>query len=411
MQSAHKIKILAGTWANRELVLPQGEVKIGASEEADLYIEILDAPDRIISLHVNEDGVYLPSQQLPIWISGIAVLTQNLQVLPEQKAIDIAGFVFVIAPVADDFIVIHAPERVVSRTLKRKLALTFATGLGLVSFVSICILFLFELEYEPPKRLTVADIIEEHLQQRTLKDLIVQKTEQGLYHISGHCEQSQALQSFLLRLRARGVAFQAEVTCRDTLIQNVTSALRLNGFDSVQVSAGEAPGTVLITGNIVDGARWVSVTHLLSQIQGLASWQVKNITQTSIHALIETLQKHRLLRHLSILHQGQSLILTGELVAEQEQVLNTLIQNYQEQNPAQRVIYQNIPATDNLPGVFPAEIASYGGSLDNLFIELANGTRLREGTTLPSGYKIVDIALTGVQLQKKTDFIHFPLNF
>ncbi len=272
---------------------------------------------------------------------------------------------------------------------------------------------------------------QESLSQAGLSTVKIERDKNGTVKLSGGCWDSNKFQPFLSRLLASGAAYQNQVLCQDDLQRSVAYVLQTHGYSHVRVVSGPHLGSVVIAGNIRADARWKEVTKQLNNLHGLAEWSVHNDAQESLTGLIVALRERGLLSKLSLSRQDDVLTVTGQLDDAQQTILQEVLQPYTTASSATleqsesitaakesikhrtplRVIYQNIPALRQEPGIFPSPIVSLSGNKRTAALLLANGMIVQAGSALPSGYTITQLDEAGIELQKEGQFVHFPLEF
>jgi type III secretion protein D len=272
---------------------------------------------------------------------------------------------------------------------------------------------------------------QESLSQAGLSTVKIERDKNGTVKLSGGCWDSNKFQPFLSRLMASGTAYQNQVLCQDDLQRSVAYVLQTHGYSHVRVVSGSHLGSVVIAGNIRADARWKEVTKQLNNLHGLKEWSVHNDAQESLSGLIVALRERGLLSKLSLSRQDDVLTVTGQLDDAEQTILQEVLQPYTTASSATleqsesttaakesikhrtplRVIYQNIPALRQEPGIFPSPIVSLSGNKRTAALLLANGMIVQAGSALPSGYTITQLDEAGIELQKEGQFVHFPLEF
>jgi type III secretion protein D len=403
-----KLHFQSGVLTGRELYLPRGELTIGGTSQCDIFVPDIDADaGELCTLRVDETSVMLQAAGR-CKVNGRAVKKSLLGLRPGQK-IDIGNCQFILMRLGD------AVTAAMGMGGSRH---ALMTCLGIVA-LSLTVLLSFTLLYDQ-QGLQAATFSRgqfelSHYQQalnRTpgLADVLVTREPGGILTLAGWCRDTETLTPFLNQLIETGIAYRNQVICEDALIQNVTYLLHTRGYRDSMVTSGEVPGTVVITGDIAADSHWAAVSHQLKQLAGLRSWTVSNETDREIYDFVSLLREPALLPHLSIVREGEILMVTGLLSTSAQQKLQQVLTNWQRRNHHMRVVYQNIPAPKLDSSIFPAQMISFSGTSNNAFLQLANGMKIQAGSALPSGYRVTRLNQNGLELRRGGEWLHFPLD-
>jgi type III secretion protein D len=407
MEKSYTLTVLNGPLARRRIRLPAGETRIGGADP-DLAVTLEDAQSAILT--VGAEGVRI-SSDAKCWIDGDQVsVPENA---PLDRVIDLGGLAFVLRDSADGDArseSLTVPSRKSGRPVRAAIAI-------LVASVAVFGGTAFALErlLTAPSVTVQADNPAAWLagvQKRFAADgLVVKADDRGVVNITGQCMDSSRLGVLRDVLRERGVVYRDSVICQDDVVNSVSAALKMNGYEDATVTSGAEYGTVDIAGRIDADERWQRVAEMLSTTPGLKNWTVRDRGNGSIKDLIARLRAAGLVGKLSVSRARDDILVTGLLSAADKTGLDAVIAAFTRDNPgASRVVVQDIAAAASLNRVFPAPLVSFGGSQPAMFIELANGVRLMVGSRLPSGYEIVGLDVNGVDLSKDGELAHFPLN-
>lgn len=399
-----KLRLLSGELNGRELSLPEGEFTLG-EQGCDVLLPL--SQGQVLTLIISENQIMLQVSGT-VWINGFR---HDLQVpIPLRQVIEAAGLALVLGEETDVLSEIKIPRRSGSRLL---LWLSMVTFVLLFLFVMLIFWFTQQssrlFSYLPPD---IPTQLSTQLKQPALEGIKAGWLSDGSVMLSGHCTSSSAviqLQNFLVRNQ---IIFRNKLVCDDHLTASVSDVLHQYGYQNIEVRTGKTPGNVILYGAIEMGGQWLKVQETLATVAGLKGWTVVNSHNGQIPRLVEHLRALGLLGYLSMTQSPKDIVISGVLSPEQQQQLKQMLTTLAgPQSDELPVRYQNIPASDQTTQLLPAAIASYGGNSHSKFVQLANGTRLQQGTVLPNGYKIIFISELGLSLLKENSLIQIPMNF
>lgn len=399
-----KLRLLSGELNGRELSLPEGEFTLG-EQGCDVLLPL--SQGQVLTLIISENQIMLQVSGT-VWINGFR---HDLQVpIPLRQVIEAAGLALVLGEETDVLSEIKIPRRSGSRLL---LWLSMVTFVLLFLFVMLIFWFTQQssrlFSYLPPD---IPTQLSTQLKQPALEGIKAGWLSDGSVMLSGHCTSSSAviqLQNFLVRNQ---IIFRNKLVCDDHLTASVSDVLHQYGYQNIEVRTGKTPGNVILYGAIEMGGQWLKVQETLATVAGLKGWTVVNSHNGQIPRLVEHLRALGLLGYLSMTQSPKDIVISGVLSPEQQQQLKQMLTALAgPQSDELPVRYQNIPASDQTTQLLPAAIASYGGNSHSKFVQLANGTRLQQGTVLPNGYKIIFISELGLSLLKENSLIQIPMNF
>ena len=249
------------------------------------------------------------------------------------------------------------------------------------------------------------------LRHPALQGIQARKDETGTLILSGHCTASSQLDMLRTTLREQGFLIRNEAVCQDTLQRNVRYLLELNGYRDFQILPGKTLGSVEIRGAIHADIQWQQAAKQLNALAGLDSWSVVNNDNAVFHLLLSKLHEKSLLEGLSIMLGSGNLLVTGQLDSTRATAVTEVLNHFNQSVPSRlKASFQNIPAAIASNKVLPAAVVSLGGNARALYVELANGMRLQQGSVLPSGYTIYSLNEKGLALLKDEMLIYLPLN-
>ncbi len=407
-----KLVFQGGLLSGQELHLPDGELTLGAGHQWDIDLLRLDNyQDKHCILRVSQEGVFLLPLDMPCKINNRRVKTKTPQeqiALQPGQTVKVGSCAFTLARAGENvgFTTQHNPRQNWLQVLG------VALPGGLAAAILVTLLYASqELRASVPRPTQEPFNIEQYqqaLKETGLANIRVERDPSGALTLFGSCWETAKLEPFLNQLVEAGVAYRNQVMCQDDLQRSVGYVLRANGYQNAQVTAGPTLGSIAISGNMRADEQWTHVSRQLNNLPGLKAWSVTNNAEQTIDSLVLALREKNLLAHLSIVKQDDVLTVTGQLQNEQRQSLQQILDSYQQQQHL-RIVYQDIPASEQEAGIFPAPIASYSGNASSASLQLANGVRIQTGSTLPSGYTITGLDATGVELQKEGQLVHLPL--
>lgn len=399
-----KLRLLSGELNGRELSLPEGEFTLG-EQGCDVLLPL--SQGQVLTLIISKNQIMLQVSGT-VWVNGFK---HDLQVpIPLRQVIEAAGLALILGEETDVLSEIKIPRRSGARLL---LWLSMVTFVLLFLFVMLIFWFTQQssrlFSYLPPD---IPTQLSTQLKQPALEGIKAGWLSDGSVMLSGHCTSSSAviqLQNFLVRNQ---IIFRNKLVCDDHLTASVSDVLHQYGYQNIEVRTGKTPGNVILYGAIEMGGQWLKVQETLATVAGLKGWTVVNSHNGQIPRLVEHLRALGLLGYLSMTQSPKDIVISGVLSPEQQQQLKQMLTTLAgPQSDELPVRYQNIPASDQTTQLLPAAIASYGGNSHSKFVQLANGTRLQQGTVLPNGYKIIFISELGISLLKENSLIQIPMNF
>lgn len=403
------LKILNGALQGRELSLPPGPLTLGLGD-VDLLVA-LDDGITLITLLVGEQNIRL-QDPVPCWVEGRAFQGERL---PTGKIIDLAGLCIVLLAPGEHFTSRRIPERLapgrwrLSRVQRQILRITVSSLLLLSACIAVYWWQHQETVSEQVDRLGVQQWLAKQHKTPDLRTLGFEWLNDGTVKIYGECRHQQSLDNVLQILRGKGVFWHLETRCQDRLQDDVRDLLSENGYQHVELLSGQLPGEIRIRGNIRADARWDRVVHQLSELPGLKRWNVIS-SESNKERWLTTLRQAGLIGRINMERRDDRLIVSGKLSdSEQLRLQQTLKTLLKEDHLT--LILQNIPprsADEN--DIFPAPVASIGGSKLSPYLALTDGRRLQIGARLNQGYEIAGIdPLLGVDVYRDGQLLHIAL--
>ncbi|AUH50650.1 EscD/YscD/HrpQ family type III secretion system inner membrane ring protein [Chromobacterium sp. ATCC 53434] len=407
MECLFRLKWLNGPLAGRELELPAGEVRLGG-DDPDIALALEQGAATVLS--VTEEGVTM-APPVPVWVDGLP--WDASQPLPIGRAIDLAGQGLALSEAEGALAMLQLPprrsEEVVAAQPPDARPWRLAGGIVLICVALAATLLLWPKPVDPPPFNAQAWLARE-MADSSLAGLKAELDERGVVRLSGLCASSQAIERLRGRLREQGLTFRDESLGADTLRRQVRQVLELNGYREVEVSAGPAPDQVVIHGAIQANAAWLRASAQLRAMPALNGWRVVNDRAELFGRLVDTLHRQRLLEGLSIAVSGHELLISGQLAPERTRAVAAAAAAFNADGPRLKARFQNIPAAAPAANILPAAIVSVGGNANSIYLELANGMRLQQGGTLPSGYRIYALSHTALTLMQEQRLVSIPLH-
>lgn len=406
MELLYKLKWLNGPLAGRELLLPEGEFRIGGSD-ADVVLSLEDNVEAV--LMVSVDSIILTST-IPVWVNGECWNTE--QSLPLEHYIDLAGQGIVLGKPHNILPWLSCPAR---RQLESTVNKRLLTPWLLLSVTTLILITLGILGYiltnDEPPQFDPRRWLAETLQSPELSGLEAQLDERGIVHLSGLSSSSQNIMQLRKQLDEHGLNFYDKSIGTDALLERVRQLFTLYGYQHIDVKPGATAESVEIFGAINADERWLKVSTQLAQIKQLKHWVVINDQAEYFQHLLNTLNEYHLLEGLSINVIGKELMINGLLDEQRAKEIESLVTDFNHDGQSRlQARYLNIP-TITTPNILPAAIVSIGGNEDSVYIQLANNMRLQQGAILPNGYKIYSLSHRFMTLIRGEHLISLPLNF
>ncbi|CAG9167577.1 type III secretion system inner membrane ring subunit SctD [Cupriavidus respiraculi] len=405
MKHRYKIKLLSGPLAGRQLLLPEGSFTIGG-EDPDLDIALEDNGKAVLT--VTEDGVALDTDS-GCWIDGVPA-SPAPPLVPPGAVLDIGGLALILAEGDQEVPVCRVPQRRDSRRGAWSRGLAYACLVALLSGSAGAAIWVYASVQQGSATQDAVDWMDEWRAKARQQGIQLVREGGALPTLEGTCKASAERKALLQTLRAHDIAFRDNTLCQDELVRNVQAALALHGFGDAVVRPGETLGSVTIAGRIHADARWQKTVAMLSTMRGLAHWSVHDPVTASVKNLIDMLRGSGLIGKLSVAREKGMVLVTGVLDDGARRTLEAVLQAFADGHPdGPKTIFQNIPTTSIQAGIFPSPIVSFGGSGELTFLDLANGTRLKVGSRLPSGHVIAGIDRSGIDLERDGELMHLPL--
>lgn len=403
MDYVYKLRWLNGPLSGRELALPAGELRIG---RPDSDIALCLEWDAEATLSIEDEAVRLLSET-PAWVDGQPWALE--QPLPLGRVVDLAGQAFVLGRADENIPTQDVPARLKRRTLARRSvwqwrALALLCGLvlaaGLLAWRPTLIVAPFDLD----------DWLATQLQDPQLVGLSVQRGNQGSLILKGLCHSSISVEGLRSKLRERGLLVYDESVCADTLLDSVRSVLSMNGYRDFEIKNGTQLNRVVIFGNIVADTKWQRTSAQLRAIQALGGWRVVNDQALLFDDLLARLSARQVLGGLSVSVADRALRVSGQLESQRLSTVTEVLEAFNRKGPPRlQAVFQNIPGLASADRYLPSSIVGIGGNLDSLYVQLANGMRLQQGSVLPSGYRIHALDRLSMALLKDQELISQPL--
>lgn len=393
-----KLKWLNGPLAGRELALPAGDIRLGGPDP-DLAVPLEQGREAVIS--VTTSGLTV-SPASPVWVAGQR--WGGERPLPLGAVIDLAGLAFILGTPETELSAQPIPPRRSPRRLHPQWLLW--------SVVGACIALAALMAFWPrPAHLGQVEWLRTLANDPDLIGMQLTSDPLGVVTLRGNCSAAKHVEKLRHRLRLQGLSLRDESTCADRLLDNVRRLLMLHGYLDVDVRPGERQNTVVIHGGITANDGWQRAAAQLQTLKGLHGWRVENDLGRHFSRLLELLTRQSMLDGLSITVSGKTLLVSGQLdPANERKLLDVLATFNQNESSRLKARFQNLPSDGADAGMLPATIVSLGGRTGSLYVELANGMRLRQGAVLPSGFMVHSLSASALVLRKEQQLMSLPLN-
>lgn len=422
-QSSYKLKWQNGPLVGRELILPLGEIRLGG-DEPDIAIPLEQEATAILTM--NNEGMWVATEA-SVWVDGY--LWDLTQVLPLGVTIELAGIALILGVSETALPLFPVPIRVKCSPLYRhirpitaayrllfwgcwRLPLWLKLTIGSIALL-MTMLFLWRAsgpaDVKPEEDAAVW--IRAQMREPGLAGLRLTENEQGTVVLQGLCKSSQDVEALRVRSLRAGLQLRDESICADTLRLRVHRTLELNGYHDIEVVTGLTLDTVEVRGAVQADDSWQRTIEQLNAIRALRGWTVKNDRATLFNKLIRMVSDGDLLDGLNIVVSGKQLQISGQLDSTRANALINVIDEFNNDGSTRlQANYQNIPSSPSATSVLPATVVSVGGSGQLIYVELANGMRLQQGSVMPSGYVIHALSRTAMALIKEQQLLSLPLD-
>lgn len=232
----------------------------------------------------------------------------------------------------------------------------------------------------------------------------------GSLQLSGFCHSSKQMLKIRVTLGAWGVVYRDDVICADQLTGEVLETLLQAGYHPVEVTSN-GPGKVLIHADIQMDPRWRAVQAQLADIPGLQHWQIDNPHHAQSQAIIAAMVQSGLVGLVNVTPVRQAFVISGVLDLPHQLQLQKTMAQLQQRYPALSLSYQQVASSHDGDKYLPAPIAGYVQGRRSNYLLLTNGERLRVGSQLPAGGKIIKLDPHVVVIVLHDALINDPLDF
>ena len=404
MDCVYRLRWLNGPLSGRELALPAGELRIGRPD-SDIALCLERDAEAILS--IEDEAVRLLSQT-PAWVDGQPWELE--QPLPLGRVIDLAGQAFVLGRADDNIATQDVPVRLKRRRTPARRSEWHWGALVLLCGLVFAVGLLAWRPTITAAAFDVDDWLATQLKDPQLAGLSVQPGNQGSLILKGLCHSSISVEGLRSKLRERGLLVYDESVCADTLLDSVRSVLSLNGYRDVEIKRGTQLDRVVIFGNIVADTQWQLTSAQLRAIQALGGWRVVNDQALLFDDLLARLSARQVLGGLSVSAADRVLRVSGQLDSQRLATVTEVLEAFNRKGPPRLpAVFQNIPGMASADRYLPSSIVGIGGNVDSLYVQLANGMRLQQGSMLPSGYRIHALDRLSMALLKEQELISLPL--
>jgi type III secretion protein D len=407
MEHTFKLMWLNGLLAGREFNLPDGEIRLGR-DDPDIALPLEQGATTVLT--VTPEGITL-NPPLPTWVEGLP--WDTTQPLPLQRVIDLAGQALILGKASEALSCLPIPPRRQPDTPRKTTGsrgLWFLLPLPLALVVGAAALFFLPSSPAAPA-FQPETWLAEQMKLPAYRGLQASLDEQGTVYLSGLATSERSINQLQQQLRERGLNIYDRSISPEALLYRVRQVLEMQGYHHVEVHHAETPDSVNIYGDIQSDKNWLETRARLGEIEMLKHWHVINDRAELFDSLLDALNTDSLLEGLSITATSKELLVSGQLPPERAEKVHAAIDAFnQAVTPRLKARYQNIPAPTLTAGMLASPIVSVGGNADAVYLQLANNMRLRQGATLPSGYKVYALTRHNLMLIRQQQLISIPLN-
>lgn len=405
MLSTFKLRCLNGPLTGRDITLPLGSVKL-SGHDADLILSFTEAIE--VSLLVAEDSVRVVGQS-GLWIDGILCMDQDKE-LPLETVLDLGGQVFVLGKIDTIFKNFSIPERHVVRKRTARPSI-FSVCAGLLLFVGALMTVngFGNTENVNEQAENVAQYTPQWFanqsRQLGLPDIIfTDDPRQGLI-LSGYCQKTDQLKLLYALLAESGLFYRNQIICHDALLENSRRTLEAYGFKDIAVTLDLKAGIVHVDGDITAGSRWEAAYAALLNVRGVNKVNVSNQQREMFNRLVSLLKEDIGLEGLSVVKDGSSLLVSGEVDASRRKEIEAILKVFNQDSGRTQADFQSIPPAFSPATILPAPVVTYIGTGSNPNIQLENGLRLYAGSVLSNNYVLDGFYPTGISVRKDMSVI------
>ena len=413
-----KLKFLFGKHNKVEVTLPEGETIIGKDE---LIADIVLSDDNIHSqhliLHVTDSTVEITDA------SNVTSLTINDEYIKDKTNILLQPFdvvqldemIFTIGFIDDDLIDdVDVENDTVDHfnDVSGKISTTNTRALLIsLSVIVIIIGFSFHLFTDKghKKKVEIANIKNEPLENINqlikkfkLNNLSVfLDNNTSTYIIDGYVDTKLKRKNIITKIDDLGIKYKNKIKSMDSIHQSVKFILSNFGYNQVSVINDDIPGSIILKGYIVDSTNWPKVEKMIqTDVPGLLAWKMDiKMVSDYIDKFKPMLDKADLLNKVELIDNKESIEARGELNKSEAADFYKVSKAFSDKfTGSPKVILKSIPSTSNINDInFNVKAIRFG---DEPYVVLTNNIRYTIGARIPSGYSIVDISQSGVEMIK-----------
>ncbi|MDM5065587.1 type III secretion system inner membrane ring subunit SctD [Aeromonas salmonicida] len=408
MEQTYKLRWLNGLLAGRELALPEGEIRLGG-DDPDIALSLENGAATV--LMVSEAGVTL-NPPLPTWVDGLP--WDSAQPLPLMRVIDLAGQGLILGDADTELPTPSVPPRRAAPATDAGASSPVWRWLLMPAVLPIAATAAFLLLTPAPAPVVPvkpADWLAQQMAHPDYHGLQARLDENDTVHLSGMAAAEHSLRRLQQKIREQGLNLSDRSLSAEGLRYRVRDMLAMQGYRHVDVTPDDTPDSVIIYGDIRSDKNWLATRDKLGEVEMLKRWRVVNDRAGLFDSLLTTLNAESLLEGLSISTTHNELVVSGQQPPDRAAKIHAAVEAFNHAtNPRLRARYQNIPPPTLADGMLPAAIVSVGGNADSVYLQLVNNMRIRQGTTLPNGYKVYSLTPRHVMLLCQQQLISIPLN-
>lgn len=396
MSNNWKIRMLSRLLAGREVWLTEGRLSLG-EQGCDICIPLTTNGN--IVLYEQQGCLFVEAGKASIRLNGRRHRPDKP--LPVSGVLEVAGIALAFGSKESQLAGYRIPVPWRQYGWLAGLLLLFTAGIGALLSAG-----------KPPAAVdSLHQRVKSLLRQSDLfPDIHANWKPDGSLQLSGYCQASKQMQKVRVTLDGWGVVYRDEVICADRLASEVLDTLLQAGYHNAEVS-WQGAGKVLIHADIHMDQQWSMAQTQLNDIPGLQHWQIDNPHQVQSEAIIAAMAQNALIGLVNVTPMHNAFVISGILDPPHQQRLQKAMAELQTRYPQLSLSYQPVAASHDGGKYLPAPVSAYVQGRRGNYLLLTNGERLRVGSRLPAGGKIVQLDAHVVAIAQQDGLINFPLDF
>ena len=396
MDNQWKIRLLGNLLQGREIWITNGRLSLG-EQECDICIP-LTVNEKIV-LYEEQGNLFIDAGKANVRLNG-RKHPQN-KPLPDSGVLEVAGIALAFGSKESQLADYRIPSSWPRYGWLAGLLLLITGGIGVLLLAARPVASEDNLHQRVKLLLQQSDMLP-GIQTNWRPD--------GSLQLSGYCPASKQMLKVRVSLASWGVVYRDEVICADQLASEVLDTLTQAGYSHADVSP-DGPGKVLIHADIEMNHRWFTVQTQLADIPGLQHWQIDNPHHLQSQAIIDAMAESGLIGLVNVTPVRQTFVISGILDLPHRQQLQKAMALLHKRYPQLSLSYQQVASSSEGGHYFSAPVAGYVQGRRSNYLLLTNGERLRVGSQLPGGGKIIKLDPHVVAITLHDALIDYPLNF